>query len=205
MRLPLVVVLAALVGFVLFSSLLGLTRPMVDDPVDGGWSIFTDVWGANFWGDVTFTLGTMAVVLGTAYLVRRSFTDTGARRWILLGVAIVGGLLFHWAVYAFSWSMSANGTIHNYLEGENGSGATGEEPPSFWGWEWDMMYDEPLLGLKSAWTFTWCWGWAGLILTSLVVPALAWTILWRQSLGAVSAAKGPQAPTGQRKSGKLTR
>lgn len=169
------VAIPLLVCTVALSSVLGLARAMTDEPVEGGWGILGDVWGANVYGDLVFVTGTIAASALCAIGMVRALQRTRTTPEAILGfLVIVGvGLLLHWAVYAFSWSLSSEGTLERYFE-RSGDGEEGDT--SFWEWNWDMRYDEPLLGLESAWTFTWCWGWAGLTATSLLVPAITWAM-----------------------------
>lgn len=165
-----------LLAFVPASSLLGLVRPMTDEPVDDGWQVFGDVWSANFWGDMTFVVGTVAA--GTLVAMMVGFASRAGRptrqRVLLLVACVAASVLLHWAVYAFSWSL----TIHPYLDDTFGEqdGFESDHDTGFWSWDWDMMYSEPLLGLENAWTFTWCWGWAGLVFAGLAGPLGAWLL-----------------------------
>lgn len=169
------IAITLLVCTVAVSSVLGLTRAMTDEPVDGGWGILGDVWGANLYGDLVFVTGTIGASALCAIAMVRALQRTRTTPEAILGfLLIVGiGLLLHWAVYAVSWSMSMEGTLESYFER---NGDSDEADTGFWEWNWDMAYDEPMLGLESAWTFTWCWGWAGLTATALLVPAITWAM-----------------------------
>lgn len=185
------IVIPLLVCTVALSSVLGLTRAMTDEPVDGGWGILGDVWGANVYGDLIFVTGTITASALCALAMVRALQRTRTTPEAILGfILVVGiGLLLHWAVYAVSWSLSGEGTLESYFER---NGDSDGEHTSFWSWSWDMMYDDPLLGLESSFTFTWCWGWAGLTATALLVPAVTWAMAVQ---GRSQAASGP--PTNQ--------
>lgn len=164
--------IALLLAFVPISSVLGLARPMVDDEVDGGWGLFADVWEANFWGDLVFTLGTIGAGLAVAWLVMTALRSDKQVPLALLAVA--ASFVLHWAVYAFSWSFT---------------GAT-DDGDAFFAWHFEMLYDDSGWEHGSAWGFTWTWGWPGLVFAAIAGPLGAWLVARR---AAYEAAPAPTA------------
>ncbi len=128
------------------SSLLGLARAMEET----GAGTFWDVWAANLWGDLVFTAGTVA----TGWAVTRLVAGTGSLQGKgALAVAVPASFLLHWAVYAFSWTLTGN--------------AFGDGGEFFF-----IQVD----GFLESWQFTWEWGWPGLAAMAFVSPALAWAL-----------------------------
>lgn len=139
-----------LVAFVPASSVLGLARPMWDDEAGGGWRLFADVWQANFWGDATFTLGTLGAGWAVARMVAAGMRDPKGAGLLL---AVPASFLLHWLVYALSWS------------------STGPADESFWAWTFDGDT------FRDSWRFTWDWGWPGLAFTAVAGPVGGWLSL----------------------------
>lgn len=132
-----------LVLFVPASSLLGLARPMAE--LDGG--LFLDIWRANLWGDLAFTLGTVAAGAATGRLVAWAWRDPARRPAALAAVPL--SLALHWAVYALAWSFTG---------------------PSDGFWSWSFA---PEAGV---WRFTWDWGWPGLLFCACAAPVAAFAL-----------------------------
>ncbi len=174
-----VAVAVLLLVLVPISSLLGLLRPVVDDELDQDWGLFGDVWQANFWGDLVFTVGTIASGLLAGWLAVRGSRGPGA--WRDLALAIAASFLAHWLVYAFAWSFTI--TLL-------------DEAPRFWGAGFRMFYDEPLVDSETAWGFVMEWGWPGLVFAAVSCPAAAWFLAGRNTAGAKPTDASGQAPGG---------
>jgi hypothetical protein len=74
-------------AFVLGSSLAGLVRVL---------QVFAVVWAANLWGDLLFTIGTVAAFVGAWRIGVRTHPAVGA----------VAGFVLHWVVYAASFAIT---------------------------------------------------------------------------------------------------
>jgi hypothetical protein len=143
------------IAFVPVSSVLGLLRPMLEH--GGDW--FGKVWGANLFGDIVFTLGTVAAVLGTAGIMRRvAMVSAGSAPWTTLGVGVAASFILHWAVYAFAWSFTfgsiADSAAHPFLD-----------------------FTFSMAGTQgNAWVFTFQQGWIGLLFAALAAPLATWWV-----------------------------
>lgn len=140
------------------SSLLGLAIAM-----SYGAEAFFEVWGANLWGDLAFTAGTMAALVAAARFVPYG-TDPGHRRRLALAAPL--SFLLHWTVYALSWLQTGAALDHGHFLSVNAAG----------------------LGESYQWTLG--WGWPGLLAMSIYGPVLAWRV---QRAGDPVAAPAPPA------------
>ena len=141
--------LAALLAllFIPLSSLLGLSRPMVD--MGGG--LFMEVWAANLWGSLLFaagTAGTFLLVWAICSWAARNLQDRAQMGVVLALVPLA--LFATWAVYATSWSftgVSLDDSAFGFL---------------YFASVWD-----------GNWNFVWEWGLPGILAMAVSMPAAA--------------------------------
>lgn len=156
---------AAISGFVLLSSLMGLWRPMTAG--DGvNWSLFERVWTASIWGDLVFVIGMAGVGVYGVRLVRRSLADAAARHWALF--AVPACFLGSWAVYALAWSFTLPGGDAGFLA-----------------LRFEMFYDSVVGEPRNAWSFVMDEGWLGLGVSALVPPVAGWWLHRQDALHGV--------------------
>lgn len=86
------IAMAALAAFVLVSSLLGLSGPLLVMSPLGALGFMGQVWGASVTADAVFTLGSVGAACAAYVLARRSTL-----------LSVLAGAALHWLVYFASF------------------------------------------------------------------------------------------------------
>jgi hypothetical protein len=143
------------------SSALGLLHPMMEL----GGEVFLEVWSANLWGSLLFTIGTFGSFLLVVVFVFALWQNLQpGMQWLGVIAAIPVALFSSWAVYALSW------------------GLTG------------VSYDDSMYGFLvfspdwgESWGFVWEWGLVGIFVMALLKPVVAATLVHSEAPASVAA------------------
>ena len=156
------------------SSLLGLWPAMTTAGVDtgNGWTTFREVWAANFWGDLVFTLGTIAAACGTVWF-GKIFWDVGRKKssWLISAPL---SFFSQWVVYWLSASLTLNAGFFG--------------PVHFLQFSFQPGGDTFLFVLS--------WGIPGLAFAAMAAPIAGLLLFGTSSKGADDAAAPPQNANG---------